>query len=275
MAAGVGLVRVVKMNGTRNEFVVLDERSPRFGEYGKLARRVCDRETGIGADGLLVLLPPSASGIATMRVFNADGGEAEMCGNGIRCVARYLWEEGCGNRFVLDTLGGPVGLEVVDHRSDVAVRVDLGVPQILQRYREGAAFEALGQTWRYGRVSVGNPHAVVFVDDPYAVDLERLGARVQSLPAFASGINLHLARALDIVTLAVRHYERGVGITQACGTGATAAAVLAIDDGRVRTPVQVQVPGGLLGVDWRPGGRATLWGDAEVEFERFLALEAS
>ena len=270
MPIGADVVRVVKMNGARNDFIVLDERIAHVSDYGAFARRWCDRSSGIGADGLLVLLPPSDRGIATMRIFNADGGEAEMCGNGIRCLARYLWEEGSGARFAIDTANGPIALDVKERDGEVLVWVDLGAPQILHRYAEGAAVEALGQIWRYGEVSLGNPHIVAFVDEPDGVDLERLGIELQLHPAFPHGINVHLARVQSDGSLQVRHYERGVGITKACGTGATAAAIVALDDGRVQAPVDVHVPGGLLGVDWRPGERAILWGNAEVEFERSL-----
>jgi diaminopimelate epimerase len=270
MPIGADVVRVVKMNGTRNDFIVLDERVAQVSDYGAFAQRWCDRASGIGADGLLVLLPPTDRGLATMRIFNADGGEAEMCGNGIRCIARYLWEEGSGDRFVIDTANGPIAVDVSERDGEVLVRVDLGMAELLHRYADGASVEGLGRAWRYGQVSLGNPHAVVFVDDPDSVDLERLGAELQSNPAFPQGINLHLASVQSDGSLRVRHFERGVGITKACGTGAGAAAIIAIDEGRVQTPVSLHVPGGVLGVDWRPGERAILWGNAEVEFERTL-----
>jgi diaminopimelate epimerase len=263
-------VSLVKMNGTKNDFIVLDERPPRFQDYAGLARRWCDRTSGIGADGLLVVLPPSGTGVATMHIYNADGSEAEMCGNGARCVARYLWEEGQGEHFSVDTLAGPVTLDVEGRAHDVMVRVDVGVPTIVRAHREGAALEALGSTWRYGHVTLGNPHIVVFVDDVSAVYLERLGAMLATHPRFSGGINVNIAHTLDRHALAVRHYERGVGITQACGTGAVAASVVAVEDGRVASPVHVHVPGGILEVEWERGGRAYLSGTAEVEFERTL-----
>lgn len=275
MRGGASVVRVVKMNGTRNDFIVLDERIAQVSDYAAFARRWCDRASGIGADGLLVLLPPLDRGVATMRIFNADGGEAEMCGNGIRCLARYLWEEGSGNRFAIDTANRLIAVDVSERDGEVVVRVDLGAPQIAHRYCEGASAGALGTTWRYAEVSLGNPHAVVFVEDPDAVDLEHLGAELQHDPAFPQGINIHLAGVQSDGSLRVRHFERGVGITKACGTGAAAAAIAAIDDGRVQAPVSLNVPGGVLGVDWRPGERAILWGNAEVEFERTLELGPS
>jgi diaminopimelate epimerase len=263
-------VPVVKMNGTRNDFVLLDERPPRALDYGRLARRWCDRSGGIGADGLLVVLPPSRGGAATMRIFNADGSEAEMCGNGVRCVARYLWEEGVGDRFCIDTLAGPVDVRVREREGDVIVRVDIGEPRILRGYGDVATIDAMGAAWRYGQVSLGNPHIVIFVDDSGAIDLESLGAALATHPRFPDGTNVHVASVVDRSTLAVRHYERGVGITQACGTGAVAAAVVAIEDGRVDSPVRVRVPGGTLDVEWNTGCAAFLSGPAEVEFERTL-----
>jgi diaminopimelate epimerase len=271
VSSGTQRVTVIKMNGTKNDFVVLDDRAQRVGSYAELARRWCDRATGVGADGLLVVLPGRVGSVAAMRVYNADGGEAEMCGNGIRCVARYLWEEGAGDRFTIDTVAGPIGLEVADDEA-VVVRVDVGVPRLIQRYADGATVEAAGRVWRYGHVDLGNPHVVLFVDDPSDIDLERIGAALATHPQFEQGTNVHVARASGPHELVVRHYERGVGITQACGTGAVAVAAVAIADGRVASPVAVHVPGGTLGVAWEPGGRAILSGPAEVEFERSLEI---
>jgi diaminopimelate epimerase len=263
-------VPIVKMHGTRNDFVLLDERPPHALDYGRLARRWCDRAGDVGADGLLVILPPSTDALATMRIFNADGSEAEMCGNGVRCVARYLWEEGGGAHFAVDTLAGRIELDVAEQGPDVSVRVELVPPRVQRPYGEGASIDALGAEWRYAQISLGNPHIVIFVDDPATIDLAALGGALATHPRFPEGTNVHVGAALDRRTIAVRHFERGVGITKACGTGAVAAAVAAIEDGRVASPVRVEVPGGALEVEWSPGAAAFLSGPAEVEFERTL-----
>jgi diaminopimelate epimerase len=278
MSAVAQTVPIVKMNGTKNDFVLLDERPPRFSRYQGLARRLCDRRGPIGADGLLVVLAapydddvPDVA--ATMRIFNADGSEAEMCGNGIRCVARYLREHGAAaTRFSIETLAGPVGVVVEDAGPEFRVRVDMGVPRILGRLADGAAVDVAGERWRYAEVSIGNPHAVVFVEDVGAVDLVRVGGAIASDARFERGTNVHVAQIVDARTIRARHFERGVGITQACGSGAVAVATAAIDEGRVSSAVTVHVPGGVLVVEWRRNGHAFLTGPAEREFERTLEL---
>jgi diaminopimelate epimerase len=262
---------VVKMHGTYNSFIVLDERAGGERDYAALARRWCARAGGLEADGLLVIAPaPDDAALATMRVFNADGSEAEMCGNGIRCVARFLHERGAPTRFVLATLAGPIAVEILRHEPEYHIRADIGVPLLAG---EGGSRElsADGRFWRYREISLGNPHAVVALDDFGGLDVARSGAAIAAHPNFPAGVNVHFVRRIDDRTLEVRHFERGVGVTQACGTGAVAAAVAGIARGELGSPVTVWVPGGRLEVAWTPGGRASLSGPAETLFEGLLA----
>ena len=251
MTATARQATFLKMHGTGNVFVLVDERPPRFERYDALARRLCASDGPMdGADGILVVRDARGSA-AEMRIYNADGSEAEMCGNGVRCVARYLSERGARDAFTIATLAGPIAARIVSHEPFEAT-VDIGAV----RFPSGAeeeSFEALGITWRFYDVSLGNPHAVLFVDDVEAIDLPALGIAVQMLPRFGAGTNLHLASLRDARTLRVRHYERGVGLTQACGTGAVACAAAAIVARGVASPVTVEVPGGVLGVVWRRG----------------------
>jgi diaminopimelate epimerase len=256
-----------KMHGAENAFVVIDERPPAFADYPELAKRVCapDSEFG-GADGLLVV--SNAPGVAAeMRVFNADGSIAEMCGNGVRCVARYLYERGAGETFTIATLAGPIVAEIVA-TEPFAARVDIG-PVSFPDGEDAKTLAIDGKTWTYYHVSLGNPHAVTFVDDVNAIDLETLGPAFGR--AFEHGTNLHVVEIVDRSTLRVRHFERGVGLTQACGTGAVASAAAAIVVHGVIAPVTVHVPGGTLIVDWTPGTSARLTGPAQTLFERPLA----
>jgi len=257
-------VRVVKMHGAENSFVVLDERPPRFDAYGELARALCSPSGELGgADGLLVVRD-HAEFSAEMQIYNADGSRAEMCGNGIRCVARYLAERGAGDALTLATLAGPIGATILA-RDPYEIRVDMG----LVDFANGARPEHLeceDGPWTFYDVSVGNPHAVVFVPDVAAIDLERLGASFNRHARFEHGTNVHVVQIIDAATLRVRHFERGVGLTQACGTGAVACAAVAIGERGFASPVQLDVPGGKLTVEWSPGERATLIGDAVVEF---------
>jgi diaminopimelate epimerase len=277
MRAAAQTVSLAKMNGAGNDFVLLDERPPRFGRYQEMARLLCDRAGSLGADGLLVLLRPPAGRPApeatvALRIFNADGSEAEMCGNGIRCVARYLWAREGRTHFIVDTPSGPIGAEVKATTPEFRVRVEMGAPLFRTHYADGASIEFGGTAWRYAEVSTGNPHVVIFVDDPSGVDLARMGASVSADPRFERGANVHVAHAVDRHAIRARHFERGAGMTQACGSGAVAVAAAAIDDGRAASPVAVHVPGGSLDVEWQPGEHAFLTGPAELEFERTVEL---
>ena len=263
---------VVKMHGAHNAFVILDERPPRIERsYADVARALCAPVSEVGgADGILVVR--DAPGFdAEMRIFNADGSEAEMCGNGVRCVVRYLVERGAGTSLTVKTLAGPIAADVVSAAPTFAARVDVG-RVAFPRALEPGTIDALGTTWTFYEVSLGNPHAVVFYDDPEACDLVALGEAFQRDPRFPAGTNVHLARVVDSRTLAVRHFERGAGATQACGTGAVACAAAAILLRGVRSAVDVRVPGGTLVVQWEPGAGARLTGPAETLFARTIEI---
>lgn len=241
-------VAVTKMHGARNDFVVLDAREQPVADLPSFARAVCDRHSGIGADGVLVIEASERAPVA-MRVINADGSEAEMCGNGVRCVARYLDERGEGATLEIDTLAGPIRTQVIERGEVYLVRVDMGTPRIMGSDENGAL------------VDVGNPHLVLFLsDDIDAVDLNAVG---RANP----GVNVHLVNMIDGRAIRVRHYERGVGQTMACGTGAVACAVTAIARGLLSSPVLVQVPGGALAVDVDETGHAFMTGPAQRVFE--------
>jgi len=258
-----------KMHGAHNTFVLVDERGgPPRADYAGLAQWVCRPDGGFGAaDGLLVVRDARGAA-AEMRIFNADGSEAEMCGNGVRCVARYLHEHGAGERFTVATLAGPIAAEIVAE-DPFAARVDVGPVS----FPQGIAPQTLdidGTGWSYYALSLGNPHAVIFADDVNVVDLEVLGCAFSR--RIEGGTNVHVVQRLDDGSLKVRHFERGVGLTQACGTGAVASAAAAIVAFAMAGPVTVRVPGGTLIVDWAPERNALLTGPAETLFER--ALEA-
>jgi diaminopimelate epimerase len=265
-------IAIVKVNGAKNDFVLIDERPPHALDYATAARTLCDRSGDVGADGLLVVLAGEpGETVAAMRIYNADGGEAEMCGNGIRCVARYLWERGeVDERFAIGIRSGAVGMEI-DPGPPFVARADLGFPRIVHRYADAQTIDAGGRLWRFAHVAVPNDHIVAFVPDVAAIDLAEIGAGLSGHPRFAGGTNVHVAR-IDGGVIYARHYERGVGLTQACGTGAVAVAVAAIDDGLAGSPVDVVVPGGTLRVTWQPGAHALLEGPAEIEYERSVAL---
>ena len=255
-----GGVPIVKTNGTRNEFVLVDARLTPVSDPVAFARRVCDPAQGLGADGVL-LIEPSERYDARMRIINADGSEAEMCGNGMRCVARYLDEHEGRAEATVETLAGPIATRIIA-RAPYEVAVEMGEPRI------GAPHLVAG--FRAVPVDLGNPHVVICVDDVDAVDLATVGPRIEHDARYPSGTNVHFVSGED-GRRRVRHWERGAGATQACGTGAVAVAAVLIAAGAATSPVTLHVPGGVLTVIWTPGARATLVGDAVREFERVVA----
>ena len=248
-------VPFVKMNGTHNEFVVVDGREIALDDPVAFAQQICDPEHGLGADGLLLALK-SATADVRMRIINADGSEAEMCGNGIRCLARYLDEHNGRAEAVVETIAGPIATRIIS-REPYMVSEVMGVPQV------GPPHDVAG--YRATPVDVGNPHVVIFVDDLAAIDIRALGPRIERDPRYPEGTNVHVVQVVGD-HLCVLHWERGAGATAACGTGAVACAAVAIAERGFSSPVTLQVPGGTLRVEWTPGERATLIGDAVVEF---------
>ncbi len=244
------------MHGARNDFIVADARRQSIPDPSALAVRLCDRRSGIGADGLL-LVEPSDVAHVRMRVVNADGSEAEMCGNGIRCLARYLDEAGEGATLRIETDAGVIETCVLEREPEYRVRVAMGTPRFETRALD------IGDAHF---VSLGNPHVVLLrrSDD---IDLVATALELQRSPALPEGANVHVAVVEGDRALRVRHWERGVGLTQACGTGAVASAATAIRLGLVRSPVDVKVPGGELVVEWDGEGEAHLTGPAERVFE--------
>lgn len=257
-------VHLELLHGAENAFGLLDDRGSgerRRDEYAEIAKTLGD------TDGLLVLLPPTGMETVRMRMFNPDGGEAEMCGNGIRCVARYLEETGEGDDVTVQTAAGPIGARVLS-KSPYTVETTIGIPRV-----EGErTLQAAGTTWRYVPVSVGNPHAVVFVDDVRGVDLKRVGPAISTHSDFPNGTNAHFVQVVDPSTLEVVHWERGAGETRACGTGIVASAAAAMRYRGVVAPVTVKVPGGTLRVAWDGAGPALLTGPVEHTGARELLL---
>jgi diaminopimelate epimerase len=250
-------VALTKMHGARNDFVILDRRASPVSPLDSFARSVCDRRTGVGADGLIAIETSSSQGIL-MRTINADGSEAEMCGNGIRCAARWLDESGEGDRVAFETAAGEVRTEVVARSPEYLVRV-----MVAMRAIDVRAIEFLDDGFF---VDLGNPHVVLFRDGVGDIDLEVLAPSLQAHPSFPDGTNVHVA-AVEGGDLRLRHWERGVGLTMACGTGAIAAAAAAIESGRVSSPVVTFVPGGRLVVEWDGKGVAILTGPAVRVFD--------
>jgi diaminopimelate epimerase len=248
-----------KMHGLGNDFVVIHTKELPT-EASRLAERMCDRHFGVGADGMVFILP-AEKGDCAMRIINADGSEAEQCGNAVRCVARYYHERiasALQTELTIETLAGMqrVWLEADGSK----VRVDMGRPVL-----EGAAIPTTVQadrvveyplksgerTFRFTGVSMGNPHAVIFVEDAARFPVEAWGPHLEHHPLFPHRTNVEFVTAHSPTELVMRVWERGVGQTFACGTGACASVVAGVLTGRTQRKVTVRLRGGDLQIEWR------------------------
>lgn len=255
-------MKFVKMHGIGNDYVYVDlfhERLPEPPEA--LAVKVSKPHFGVGADGLILIMP-SAACDAAMRVFNADGSEALMCGNGVRCVGKYLYDSGLCRKDMIrvDTKSG-VKVLAMRTKGGVATgaTVDMGVPAVAP----ALDLEAAGERWTLTPVSVGNPHAVCFLNDLPGDDLfARAGAALEKHPAFADGANIEFARVLSESEIEMRVWERGSGETLACGTGACAVLCAAVHRGLCGRSALVRLKGGALDIEWRADGRVYMTGPA-------------
>ncbi len=254
----------IKMHGLGNDFVVLDARSaPMPAMTAKVARALGDRRSGIGFDQL-ILLEPSETHDFRLRFFNSDGSEVGACGNGSRAVALLH-----GAPAVIETDGGTLQLEPLDG----GARVDMGAPRFdwdaiplaypMDTVTMPVAWENLEAPMA---VNVGNPHAIFFVDDADTVPLETLGPVIEHDPLFPERVNVNVASLAGSDHLKLRVWERGAGLTRACGTGACATAVAAIRRGLVASPVRVTLPGGDLVIAWAPGGTILMSGPAAESY---------
>ncbi len=252
------------MHGLGNDFVVIDARVDAITITETRARAIADRHTGIGCDQL-ILLEPSTSADAKMRTWNADGSEVEICGNAARAVAVLL-----GAGATLETAGGPISVSAHDHGATVTMgepRFDwdsIPLAYAVDTRAMPVGWEALESPIA---VNVGNPHVVFFVDDAAGIDLARLGPIIEHDPLFPERINVNVATITGPSSLQLRVWERGAGLTRACGTGACATAVAAIRSKRVTSPVTVSLPGGDLTISWAPGDTIRMTGAATHVFK--------
>jgi len=268
-------LRFHKMHGLGNDFVVLDLRSQDFAMDADRAVRLADRHYGIGCDQVLVLRPPRETGqLASFEVWNADGSRAEQCGNGVRCLGLYLDMRGetPDGPFVLGGPAGDVSLECLD---DGMVRADMGMP-VFDPARIPIGAEAVdgwytiragGQDCRLGAVSMGNPHALMIVDDVEATDVATLGAAISNHPVFPRGCNAGFAAVTDRGHIRLRVYERGAGETRACGSGACAAVSILQRAGLVENTTRVTQTGGMLIINSTGGMPVKMTGPATHVYE--------
>lgn len=279
-------MKFTKMHGIGNDFVVVDCLSETLPEerLPEISRKVNDRKFGIGGDGLILVLP-SRQADFRMRMFNPDGTEAQMCGNGIRCFAKYVYDRGqtVDTTIKVETLAGVKALKLSTRGKTVeAVRVDMGQPRLRRSEipmrgddSERVVAEPLrvdGKRIEITAVSMGNPHAVIFVDKIDAVDAAKLGPAIETHRSFPERTNVHFVQVLNTTELAQKTWERGAGITLACGTGACASLVAAVLNNKANRRATVHLPGGDLIIEWTGDNRVYMTGPAEEVFEGEINL---
>ncbi len=288
--AELSSTRFVKMHGVGNDYVYLNcftEQAP--ADPAALAPRIADRHRGVGGDGL-ILVRPSTKAAARMQMFNADGSEAEMCGNGVRCVAHLVVAHGHAKAgaVAIETGRGVLTVDVQPQGPRLSqVRVDMGEP-ILEAERipvtgagsgrvvdapsaalgaEEAWWAAAGLDPRMTCVSMGNPHVMYYCRDVAAVPLETIGPRIERHPSFPQRVNVHFVQVRSPERVVMRTWERGSGITQSCGTGASAVCVAGVLTGRTARKIVAELPGGELELEWAAAGHVFMTGPAEEVFE--------
>lgn len=268
-----------KVHGLGNDFILINagtgEGFP--DDYSSLAIEMCDRKFGIGADGLVLLLDSCVADVR-MRIINSDGSEPEMCGNAIRCVAKYLYEHNVVRKdeIKVETLAGIIIPQIIHKHGKVEmVRVDMGLPRLEREEIPmvgpvgqviGEDFEVNGQRFAVTAVSMGNPHCVIFVPDVSAVPLAEIGPRIETHPAFPRKTNVEFVQVVSPTEVRMIVWERGAGPTMACGTGACAVAVAGVLNGLTEKSVTVHLPGGPLHIEWAESGKIYMTGPAVEVF---------
>lgn len=274
-------MKFTKMHGCGNDYIYVDGRNEHVPQEKKpeLVRKLSDRHFGIGGDGV-IFINPSGEADFEMEMFNADGSRGEMCGNGIRCVAKFVYDKGLTDKTALDIISaGEVKHILLQTEGGIVVsaRVDMGQPELTARKipvlaaGEQVIDEEIlvqGKTWRMTCVSMGNPHAVVFAENVKDLPLEETGPYFEQHERFPKRINTEFVRVIDRKTIEMRVWERGAGETLACGTGCCAAVTACVLNGLTDRAVTVQVPGGAILIEWEEStGHIYMTGPAVTVFE--------
>lgn len=277
-------MKFTKMHGLGNDYVYVNCFEEKIDNPPAVARFVSDRHFGIGSDGL-IMINPSKTADFEMEMYNADGSRGEMCGNGIRCVAKYVYDYGLTDKtqISVETLGGIKYLDLTVEDGKVSlVKVDMGKPELeadlipIISEREQVIDEPIevdGKEYHMTGVSMGNPHAVIYVDDVKGLDLEKIGPKFENHERFPKRINIEFVHCIDRQTVEMRVWERGSGETLACGTGACAVAVSSILNNLTDTQVTVKLLGGDLQIEWdREKDRVFMTGPATVVFDGVIDI---
>ncbi|MCL2701921.1 MAG: diaminopimelate epimerase [Phycisphaerae bacterium] len=287
-------MRFTKMHGIGNDYVYVNGFDQSVADPAELARVMADRHFGVGGDGLILVLP-SQSGDVRMRMFNADGSESAMCGNGVRCVAKFAYDHGlarvnpirvetaaglrtihlifgkdnwsvCDDQWVINDDGNPVRGAMVDMGEPILEPARIPV-LVESEHAVNVPLAVDGRTFEMTCVSMGNPHAVIYVDDLATINLAEIGPKIEHHPLFPQRVNVHFVRVHDSGHVTMATWERGSGITLACGTGASAVCVAGVLTGRSARIIDARLPGGHLHLDWRESvNRVIMTGPATEVF---------
>ncbi len=270
-------MRFTKMHGLGNDFIFIENPDNQEMDYSSLAIRWCHRQLGIGADGIVAVLPSEVADLR-MRIVNADGSEANMCGNAIRCFARYAYERGLvkSEKSRIETFAGIIVPEVIIRNGKVdSVRVNMGKPNTARQFipMMGTEKEAvqvpvqvLGQQFFLTSLLMGVPHSIVFVDDVNSFELEKFGPMIEKHPLFPKGTNVNFVEVVNNERIKLRTWERGAGATLACGTGSCASAVASAINELTGRHVFVELKYGQLEIEWAEDGTVFMTGPAEESF---------
>lgn len=268
-----------KMHGLGNDFIVIDARGKEDIDYNSLAKRMCHRHIGVGADGILLVLDSKLADIR-MRIINSDGSEAEMCGNGIRCFSKYVFERGIvkKDKFKVETLAGIIEPELIlkEYGLVEKVKVNMGKPSFkrkdipMQGDPESDAIntsiEVDGKEYKITSLLMGVPHTVLFVDDVEKVDIYTLGPKIERHEVFPRKTNVNFVQVIDKNNIKVRTWERGAGATFACGTGSCASVIASNLNGYTERKANVHLYFGTLEIEWQEDGTVFMTGPAEEVF---------
>lgn len=276
------MLNFTKMTGLGNDYIYVDcTDGTKLKNIPEMAKKLSDRHFGIGADGLILIdKPDNKQSDFKMRIFNSDGSEAEMCGNGIRCVAKYIHDHNLStnDKIAIDTLAGIKKVKILENdegECNEAI-VDMGEPifqdknipyNVYEPFNKDLDINVEGEKMRFTVVSMGNPHAVTFVEDLDDLQIEMCGPVIESNPIFPNRTNVEFVQIIDKNNIRVRVWERGVGETFACGTGACAAVVASGLNGYTDEIVNVSLPGGKLKIEWGKDNHIYMQGPATTVFE--------
>ncbi len=275
------ILSFAKMHGLGNDFMVVDGVTQQIYFTDGQIRKLADRHRGIGFDQLLLIEPPVQPNVDFhYRIFNADGSEVEQCGNGARCLARFVRRMGLTwkNKIKVSTINGIMNLQI--NRNGL-VTVDMGVPQLspnkipLRQSTQALSYtlEHNGESFKFGAVSMGNPHCVLTVDDVAKAPVEEVGGQLTQHNEFPDGANIGFMQIISDEEIRLRVFERGAGETQACGTGACASAVIGRLNHNMQQKMRVYLPGGHLHIDWPGEGRSLrMMGPAEFVYQGIIEL---